>query len=274
MSLFIVDAEKCNRDQICVENCPRALIEVTTQNDVPTPTADAQELCINCGHCVAVCPTGALSLLTMRSEDCLPIQQELMLSPEQAGQLLCSRRSIRMYTNRAVAQETLTHLLHLASYAPTGSNSQPVQWQIIYDTHEVQRLAGLVVDWMRQSMDAHPDVALRFGRIVKSWDVGIDRICRNAPHVIVAHAPKDQTAAPSSCTIALTYLELAAYAYGLGACWGGYFHAASRSWLPMQQALELPQGHKCFGAMMIGYPKYRYHRIPRRNPPKITWNIV
>ena len=53
MSLFIVDAEKCNRDQICVENCPRALIEVTTQNDVPTPTADAQELCINCGHCVA-----------------------------------------------------------------------------------------------------------------------------------------------------------------------------------------------------------------------------
>jgi nitroreductase len=123
-------------------------------------------------------------------------------------------------------------------------------------------------------MDAHPDVTLRFGRIVKSWDAGIDRICRNAPHVIVAHAPKDQTAAPSSCTIALTYLELAAYAYGLGACWGGYFHADSRFWLPMQQALELPQGHKCFGAMMIGYPKYRYHRIPRRNSPKITWNIV
>ena len=273
MSLFIVNTEKCNRDHICVENCPRALIEVTTQDDVPIPTPDAKELCNNCGHCVAICPTGALSLQTMPSEDCLPIRQTLMLRPEQVEQLLCSRRSIRTYTNQVVNKETLTHLIHLASYAPTGGNSQPVQWQIIYEPKEVQRLAGLVVDWMRQFIEEHPNATL-FGRIIKSWDKGIDMICRNAPHVIITHALKDQNAAPSSCNIALTYLELATYAYGLGACWGGYFHAAARSWIPMQQALELPKGHMCFGAMMIGYPKYNYHRIPLRNPPKIIWKVV
>ena len=274
MSLFIVDVEKCNRDHICVESCPRALIEVTAQNDVPIPTPDAMELCINCGHCVAICPTGALSLQTMSSEDCLPIPLTTMLSPKQVEQLLCTRRSIRTYTNQVVNKETLTRLIHLASYAPTGGNSQPVQWQIIYEPKEVQRLAGLVVNWMRQFIEEHPNVALRFGRIAKAWDEGVDQICRNAPHVIIAHAPKDQNAAQSSCTIALTYLELAAYACGLGACWGGYFYAAARAWVPMQQALELPKGHMCFGVMMIGYPKYKYHRIPLRNPPKIIWKVV
>ena len=26
-----------------------------------------------------------------------------------------------------------------------------------------------------------------------------------------------------------------------------------------------------FGAMMLGYPKYRYKRLPTRNEPVITW---
>jgi len=39
----------------------------------------------------------------------------------------------------------------------------------------------------------------------------------------------------------------------------------------MQEALELPAGHKSFGAMMLGYPKLKYHRIPLRITPRISW---
>jgi nitroreductase len=112
---------------------------------------------------------------------------------------------------------------------------------------------------------------LHLDRVVASWDAGIDRICRSAPHLIVAHAPKDDRSAPSACTIALTYLELAAYASGLGACWAGYFNAAANLWPPILKALALPSRHTCLGAMMIGYPKYRYQRIPLRDPVKISW---
>lgn len=40
---------------------------------------------------------------------------------------------------------------------------------------------------------------------------------------------------------------------------------------PLQKALALPKGHASFGAMMVGYPRHTYHRLPLRNPPVITW---
>jgi hypothetical protein len=39
----------------------------------------------------------------------------------------------------------------------------------------------------------------------------------------------------------------------------------------LREAVNLPEGHQIFGAMMVGYPKYRYHRIPLRKEPKIAW---
>jgi nitroreductase len=108
-------------------------------------------------------------------------------------------------------------------------------------------------------------------RVIKRWQAGSDGILRGAPHVIVAHGPKQDRTAPTACTIALTYLELMAPAMGLGACWAGFFNAAAMFFPPLQKALDLPQGHMSFGAMMVGYPKVRYQRLPLRKEPPITW---
>ena len=89
--------------------------------------------------------------------------------------------------------------------------------------------------------------------------------------MIVAHAYKNDRSAPAACTIALTFLDLAAMSFGLGACWAGYFNAAANFWPPMQKALSLPEGHISFGAMMVGHPRFQYQRLPLRNEPKITW---
>ena len=37
------------------------------------------------------------------------------------------------------------------------------------------------------------------------------------------------------------------------------------------EALSLPEGHQCFGAMMVGCPGFGYHRLPLRKTPDITW---
>ena len=155
----------------------------------------------------------------------------------------------------------------------SGHNTQPVEWRVVYDTGEVRRLAGMVVDWMRHVIKEQPDLAasMHLDRAVAAWESGEERICRGAPHVIIAHAQKDLRPAMAACTIAQTYLELVAPAFGLGACWAGYFNAASNLWPAMYEALELPSGHAALGAMMVGYPKYKYQRMPLRNDPKVTW---
>jgi len=40
----------------------------------------------------------------------------------------------------------------------------------------------------------------------------------------------------------------------------------------MQEELKLPEGNISFGAMMVGYPKFKYKRLPLRNEAKIIWN--
>ena len=273
MELLSVDQEKCKRDGICAAVCPMSIIEFKTKESFPTMIEGGDELCIRCGHCVAVSPHGAMSHPIMNTAECPGVVSDLIMQPDQVEQFLKSRRSIRAYKKKQVDRDVLANLIELASFAPSGHNTQPVSWLVIYDSDEVRRFAGIVVDWMRSLIKEGSPLAatLHMDRVVAGWEAGNERICRGAPHVIVAHAEKDESTAPAACTIALTYLELATPAFGLGACWAGYFNAAANFWPPMAEALGLPQGHVSFGAMMVGHPKFKYQRMPLRNEPSVSW---
>ncbi|MBW1842106.1 MAG: nitroreductase family protein [Deltaproteobacteria bacterium] len=272
MELFKVNQKTCNQDGICSAVCPVGIIDFQ-KGEYPTPNAVAETVCIRCGHCVAVCPTGSLSHREMALEECPPIQKALYLTDEQCEQFLRSRRSIRVYKDKPVPREELERLIAVARYAPSGHNSQCAEWLVLSDSEALRNLTENITDWMRWMISNMPEIAVSLGMdgVLKQWEKGIDMILRDAPVVIVAHAEKENMMAPSTCTIALTYLELAAASMGLGCCWAGYFNAAATTFPPMMEALSLPEGHHCFGAMMVGYPKFSYHRLPTRKPPSVTW---
>lgn len=273
MNLLTINPDKCNRDGICADVCPIKIISFKNKDTLPEPVPGAENLCIRCGHCVAVCPTGAMSHAIMTPEQCLPVKKEWLLSPEQAEHFLRCRRSIRVYQKKTVDREVIAKLIKTASYAPSGHNLQPVKWHVVYDSKELKRLIGLVADWMRHMIKEYPDMAqmMHMDLVVAAWDVGVDVICRDAPHLIIAHGSKADATAQTSCTIALAYLDLAAPPLGLGTCWGGFFQAAATSWPPLQKALGLPEGNVSYGTMMVGYSKYKYPRMPLRNTPQVTW---
>ena len=201
------------------------------------------------------------------------MSKELLPTPEQVEHFLKSRRSIRVYEGKPVPREILAKLIDIARYAPSGSNMQPVHWLVIEDTKEVRRLTKVVADWMRSSIKESPVMAalMRLDLLMAAWESGVDRIMRGAPHLIIGHAHRDLVPGQRDVIIAMTYLELAAHSLGLGTCWAGYFLLAAAFYPPLMEALQLPEGHQCSGAMMIGYPRYRFSRIPLRNEPKIVW---
>jgi len=141
MKALSIDRSTCMQDGICAEECPALVIAMDGGDGFPAPASGFERLCFDCGHCVAVCPTGAKSVAT----------------------------------------------------------------------------------------------------------AGVD------------------------CSIALTYLELAAFSMGLGACWAGWFNFAANHHPPLTEALRLPEGHAVFGAMMLGHPRHGYQRIPPRKEPAIAW---
>ena len=112
---------------------------------------------------------------------------------------------------------------------------------------------------------------VRFENIISTQGKGADRICREAPHIILAYSVKDELTGAQACTIALTYFELAALSFGLGACWAGYVSMAVNMSEEVRKFVGLSPRAACHGAMMLGFPKYDYHRVPLRNSPNIRW---
>lgn len=273
MTLFHAMPEKCIQCGICAKECPMRIIEFGDYHSLPQPSADAEELCIRCGHCVAVCPEGAFKHEDMFPEQCPTLNNESRFDIQQMEYLLRSRRSIRSYKKKHVDRKVFKNLVDLARYAPSAHNLQPVRWLIIYDNSEAFRLAGLAVDWMRNILEEKPIIAqrLHIDRILVAWESGIDDILHGGPHVIITHAAKEIPEASSACIIALAYLELAAPSFGLGTCWAGFFNLAANSWPPLIKALGIPKGHSSFGSMIVGFPEYKYSRIPIRNRAKIKW---
>ncbi len=273
MPLFTIDPDKCNRDGICVSECPARIILRTSPEKVPLPDPDAHEHCLRCGHCVSVCPEGALKLMWLEPDDCPAVDTSLEFNEQQAEQFLASRRSIRTFRNKRVDREILLKLLQVACQAPSAKNEQPWHWLVVEDPDKVKHLAGLVIDWVKLIIKERPQVAqqMKLHRVLEAWESGDERICRGAPHVIVVHGPKDWPFGSEDGALALSHLDLYASSIGLGTCWGGYLYTAANNYPPLSTAMGLPSEHRAYGAMMIGYPRFKYPRIPKRNAPRVMW---
>lgn len=273
MGFMKVDETKCKRDGICVEECPRRVIEMEGGEGFPNLPPENEYYCMVCGHCVAVCPHGAMSLEKIPIETCPEIKKELVPSWEQMSQILRSRRSIRVYQDKEVDRQILQQLIETARYAPTASNSQTLHWTVITGREKLSELSGMAVDWMRRMIAAQPNspMATYFTPVVSGWEAGYDGILRTAPSLIIASAPKEASNGLVDCAIALTYLELAALAVGLGTCWAGLLQAAMLNTPSLMEKIGLPAGHTAHYPMMIGYPKFKYYRLPERNKPPIHW---
>ena len=259
MSRITVDESLCQKDGACVAVCPARTLALNEQG---FPEEVPGSSCILCGHCVAVCPHEALTLTALPKGDFLPACKERP-APALMDGFLMSRRSVRAFKNRPVARKTLEALLEVARRAPTASNSQKLHWIVVEDRAKGYALAQETVNYLRSS-EFNP-------AIIEQWDKGYDFVLRGAPTLVVASAPADYGWGKQDCAIALTFLELAAEARGLGACWAGYLTRIAALHAPLRQALRLPEGYTVCGGLMLGEGLYSYARIPPRKPLSVQW---
>jgi len=273
MAFLTIDEAKCKQDGICAAECPRGIITQEIGKTFPQVAKEDEIRCMICGHCVAVCPHGALSVAGVNIADSLEIKKDLDLSWEQAEQFLRSRRSIRLFKDKPMDRQTLQRLIETARYAPIASNAQNLEWTVIEGRDKLQPLSQETINWMQRVIDAQPDspAADYFRPVVVRWAEGYDGILRTARTLLVPTAPKESANGLVDLSIALSYLELAALPLGVGTCWAGLLRAAMLATPELVESMGLPEGHTWYYPLMIGYPKFRYHRMPERKAPVIHW---
>ncbi len=273
MNSFTVNTELCRKDGICAKVCPIQLIDGKV-GEYPTMSAHKAKVCFGCGQCMAFCPVNACSAPGLSSQDSRPLQPQQLPAAEQVEELVFSRRSVRNFKNKPVPRELLGRILDGARFAPTAKNMQELRWVVLETREQTEKLAALVVDWMRTLPGIDPDRArdVHTESLVRIWDSGYDVITRSAPQIALIVAPKGVWSA-SDAAIAAAYLELLAQAHKVGCCWGGYvcFAMGHPSAHALRAFAGIKEDEQVYAAQMMGFPQLTPHFKPPRKALDVTW---
>ncbi len=125
MNPIVVHEEKCVGCALCVKDCPNACLYLENGK---ARTED--QGCIECGHCYAICPEGAVSMTGYSREE-EPVIPMTRLSSDTLLGAMKSRRSIRHFKKQPVEEEKIRKILEAGRYAPTGANAQNVSYTIL-----------------------------------------------------------------------------------------------------------------------------------------------
>lgn len=270
---FQIDTEKCIGCGECAKDCPLQLIAM--HEDTPTISRENEERCVQCQHCLAVCGTGALSILGLDPVDSMPITGN-PVEPMQLAALMQGRRSIRRYKKEAVPPLDLAFLMKTVGYAPTGVNNRQVLFTLIDDPQVMDRLRERTYEVLKRLHETNSFPAgLEYLQpyVADAFAQNRDTIFRGAPHMVIASSPKTSPSPEVDCHIALTYFELLAASMGLGTVWCGLAKMVLTLITPEILAeLGVPDSHRIGYMMMFGKPDVAYHRSVQRD--SIAVNMV
>ncbi len=256
---FKIDKTKCTQCGLCVKECPTLIID--GKNGIPEIKQGKEKNCIRCQHCLAVCPTGALSIFGKNPEDSIPVGDGES-HPLELEKLIKTRRSIRKFKNEEVSKEQIQELLETSAYAPTGHNKNQVLLSVTETKDQLAKVRELVYNAIkREKENLSPELAM-FGNFQKVWEEkGVDILFRNAPHLIIASAKASNSNGVVDSIISLSYFELLANAMGLGTLWDGLLKAVMEHIAPeIKVALSIPEDHTIAYMMVFGKPAIKYAR--------------
>lgn len=268
---FSVDQEHCIGCEACVSDCP--LLVLTMKREVPTVASGREALCINCLHCLTICPTGAISINGYGPNDCLPLEN-MLPNPEKMEVLIRGRRSVRKYIDEDVNPELMEKLLQVAWQAPTGVNARSVLFTVVDNRKTMNKLRDALMKRLAELVEAGklPENLNFFAGFVKLWEEkGIDTLFRGAPHMIITSAPRSCPCPDQDCVIALSYFELFAYSLGIGCVWDGLAKWAFNELMPeFKKEMGIPEDHAFGYVMAFGNPAIEYHRSVPLRPASIN----
>lgn len=266
MLQFTVNGQRCTYCGLCAADCPAQII-TQAGKALPFIEPEQESSCLQCQHCLAICPTGAISILGKNPDDSFKLSPDSFPKFEQLALLVRGRRSIRQYKDENVNPELICRLLNTLANVPTGVNKRELTFNLIDDKVVMHRLREKVLAALVAAAAANR-IPERFKYLREAppayYEHKNDIIFRGAPHALIVSAPHDAPCPNQDVTLALAYFELLAQSAGLGTVWWGMFTMILEVIPDLKPLFGLPRHHRYF-AMLFGVPAINYPRTVQRD---------
>ncbi len=253
-----INEELCTACKLCQQVCIRDNIAVEDF------AYEIGSNCFECGHCMAICKAGAITLKSYEGHEDrieeynsrnVPVEYDDLL------QLLKQRRSIRWFKNKKIDKSTFDKLFEGAYYSPSAQNEQDVEFVVLDE--RLNQFMQLVYDIIKVD-------EAKFFRIREFGDYLKDNTTKEFHPLLwggkqlILTFSTDKT----SAVIANTRMELLAYSLGLGGFYSLFILKADE--LNHEKLMEffphIDENKHMYSAFIIGYPKMRFRRtVPHRD---------
>jgi nitroreductase/NAD-dependent dihydropyrimidine dehydrogenase PreA subunit len=286
-----IDADLCRKDGLCAMTCMRGIFQQEEKGTIPK-IVDLEH-CYACGQCVAICPQGAISHSDYPKGTVNPIRSEYLPTYDQVLELIRSRRTKRLFKETTVERDVIEKVLEAARFAPSGHNEQTTEFVVIQDKKIIHEIGALTAEGLKRIAlpfrypIGRMMMRLTFGRrgaaylaelapelegIASLFNRGTDWILREAPVLVLFCADSaGGSFAAINANLAVQNAALAAETVGLGCLYTGFVVIVSSRDDSIARLLSLPETHKIYGALAMGYPRLKFKKWPERNPAKVTW---
>lgn len=289
MSKIIINPDLCKKCSTCVQSCPETIFVKEEKDSIPEFTH--VELCLSCGHCVAICPQGAISHGDFPSGSIKAVNQEILPFSEQIIEMVRTRRSIREFMDKPVEKELIEKIIDGAHFAPSDHNVQSTEFVVVQNKEVLDKIVELTVSYLAKTLKQFHNPLIRrlllivaknevegalhlqpdLDRVVNEVLNGKDTVLFNAPALLLFHADKNINRSDVNASLALANASLVIQGLGLGSFYAGYLVSACKRDNSIPNLLSIPTKNQIYGALALGYPKFKYKNWIERRPPKIKW---
>lgn len=241
--------DQCGQDYWCQKDCVTGYIEI--ENGYPRFKARGR--CIQCNHCVAVCPRGA-------------IQEDSQPGGEAGGllRLFAEKRTVRFYDGtQSIPETAIEQILAAAQTAPTEKNRSTVKIYLIKD--RLPEVYLRAVDFMKDVVEKAGTLHPQYHLIMELYK-NRGPILWNAEYLVLTVGSPGFFA---DAVIAAERMQLMAQTLGVGTAYNGNVSYAVNGDGGLKELIGISQSEQVHAAFAMGIPEVRYCRPVYKNNKKI-----
>lgn len=244
-----IDYEKCIKCYKCIEDCTNSYIMLCSDPmsvNYNRPVLSERGRCIKCGHCIAICPQGAIEDENNESKD---------HRDDELINFMANKRTIRSYIKGStIEQEKLEKIVYAAQTAPTDRNRKT--GKIILIKELLPTVYYKCLDWLVEDVTKSGTINPLYKSTVKMAN-NREKVLGNAEYLVLFVGLEEYVV---DAAIAAERMQLEAHKLKVATAYRGDMKRAINSQQEIKEMLQIKKNESVLVSFAMGYSDIRYYR--------------